>query len=67
MAKLDAKQRRALPAHDFAEPGSRKYPIENKSHAKDAKARASEMEHKGDLSKSAETKIDRAADRVLRR
>ena len=32
MAKLTSKQRKALPAGDFAGPG-RSYPIENKSHA----------------------------------
>ena len=37
MAKLDAKERKALPNSDFALPG-RKYPIENKNHARDALA-----------------------------
>jgi hypothetical protein len=66
MAKLTSKERKTLPKKDFAGPG-RSYPVENKSHARDAKARASEEEHKGKLSKSAENKIDRAADKVLRK
>lgn len=66
MAKLTAKQRNALPKKDFAGPG-RSYPVENASHARNAKARASEEEHKGKLSKSEESKIDRAADKVLHR
>lgn len=41
MAKLTAKARKALPAKDFAEPGKRKYPDENKSHARDALSRVS--------------------------
>lgn len=64
MAKLSTKQRKALPASKFAGPG-RSYPIEDKSHARNAKARASEMEHKGKLSKSEEERIDRKADAVL--
>jgi len=63
--KLKAKTRNSLPASKFGEPGSRKYPMEDKSHARNAKARASEMEHKGRMSKSTEEKIDRKADRVL--
>ncbi|HEX5508919.1 MAG TPA: DUF6582 domain-containing protein [Pseudolabrys sp.] len=41
MAKLTTKARKALPKKDFAEPGKRKYPIENKSHARDALSRVS--------------------------
>jgi len=65
MSKLKAKTRNALPASKFGEPKERKYPMENASHARNAKARASEMEHKGRISKSTEEKIDRKADRVL--
>lgn len=62
MAKLTTKERNALPAKDFAIPSERKYPIEDASHRKNAKARASEMEDKGDISKSTESKIDAKAD-----
>jgi hypothetical protein len=41
MAKLNAAQRNALPANDFAGPG-RSYPIEDASHARNALARASQ-------------------------
>jgi len=40
MAKLNAKKRNALPSSDFALPGKRKYPIGDKSHARNALARA---------------------------
>lgn len=40
MAKLTAKARKAIPKKDFALPGGR-YPIEDKSHARNALARAS--------------------------
>ena len=65
MGKLTTKARKDLPSRDFALPKSRKYPVENAAHAKDAKARASEMENKGRISRATEAKIDRAADRKL--
>lgn len=42
MGKLNAKQRNALPASDFAEPGERKYPVPDRSHAQNALARVSQ-------------------------
>lgn len=67
MSKLTTKQRNKLPSSDFAEPKERKYPIENKAHAKNAKARASEMEKKGKISESAKAKIDAKANKVLKK
>lgn len=66
MAKLTSKTRKTLPASKFAEPGERKYPIPDKSHAKNAKARASEMENKGKISASTKEKIDAKANKVLK-
>jgi len=65
MAKLHAKERNSLPKSDFGMPGERKYPMPDKSHAANAKSRASEMEHKGKISKSTEHKIDAKADKKL--
>ncbi len=65
MAKLDAKERKKLPKGDFGLPGKRAYPMENKSHARNAKARASEMEKKGKLSMASKEKIDAKANKVL--
>ncbi len=65
MAKLSTKSRDKLPKSDFGLPGEKKYPMPDKSHARNAKARASEMEHKGKLSSSAKSKIDAKADRIL--
>lgn len=42
MAKLTSKQRKKLPKSDFAEPAQRKYPIQDRSHAADAKARVAQ-------------------------
>lgn len=39
---LDAAERNALPTGEFAEPAERKYPIENRAHAANAKARVSQ-------------------------
>jgi hypothetical protein len=41
MAKLSAKARKKLPKKDFALPSERKFPIEDKSHARNALARSS--------------------------
>ena len=65
MAKLTTKSRDKLPKSEFGMPSERKYPMENASHAKNAKARASEMEKKGKLSSSMKSKIDAKANRIL--
>ena len=65
MAKLTTKARNKLPKSDFAGPG-RSYPVEDKAHARNAKARASQMESKGKLSESAKERIDSKANKVLK-
>jgi hypothetical protein len=65
MAKLTAKKRNKIPKKEFGLPSQRKYPMEDKSHARNAKARASEMENKGKLSSASKAKIDAKADKVL--
>lgn len=65
MDKLSSKSRNKLPASSFGMPGERKYPMPDASHARNAKARASEMEHKGRISGGAKEAIDRKADRKL--
>ena len=64
MAKLSAGQRKAMPKSEFAGPG-RSYPVPDKSHAANAKARATQMVAKGKLSSSSKAKIDAKANRVL--
>jgi hypothetical protein len=59
MAKLTAKARKAIPTSKFAGPG-RSYPIEDKAHARNAKARASQF-----ASPALKKKIDAKANRVL--
>jgi len=65
MAKLTTKARKALPKSEFALPAERKYPVDTKARAANAKARATQMVAKGRLSKSAEKKIDAKANKVL--
>ena len=67
MAKLSTKARKRLPASDFGEPGSRKYPMPDRSHAANAKSRASQAVKAGRMSRSNEAKIDAKADRKLGR
>lgn len=67
MSKLTAKKRRKLPASQFGEPGSRKYPMPDASHAANAKARASQQEAKGNLSPAEKARIGAKANRVLKR
>ena len=67
MGKLTSKERSRLPETAFGQPKERKYPMPDKSHASNAKARASQAVNAGRMSKSEEQKIDRKADRVLSR
>jgi hypothetical protein len=64
MAKLSAAQRNALPASKFAGP-DRTYPIPDKSHAANAKARATQAVAAGIMSSSQEASIDAKANAVL--
>ncbi len=66
MSKLTTSARKKLPASDFALPGGR-YPVEDKAHARDAKARASQALHSGHLSVAEKAKVDRKANAVLAR
>ncbi len=62
--KLTAKKRKGLPKKDFAGPDE-SYPINDKNHARNAKARASEMKNKGKISDSEKSKIDAKANKKL--
>jgi len=66
MAKLSTKTRNALPKSDFGMPGSRAYPMPDKSHAANAKARATQMVNAGKLSPSSKAKIDAKANKILK-
>lgn len=65
MSKLTTKERNKLPKSSFGEPGERKYPMPDRSHAANAKARASQAYKKGLISLSAEQHIDAKANKIL--
>lgn len=65
MARLTSKRRRKLRKSSFALPGNRKYPVHDKPHARNAKARASQMYKRGKISKSTRDKIFAKANKVL--
>ena len=66
MAKLTAAARKKLPNSAFAGPG-RSYPVEDKAHARNAKARASQQVKRGNLSPAAAARVNAKANRVLNR
>lgn len=65
MAELTTKKRNSEPKSDFGLPDERKYPMPDKSHARNAKARASQQAKAGNLSAADKRTVDRKADRVL--
>jgi hypothetical protein len=65
MAELSTKRRNKLTKSDFGLPGQKKYPMPDREHAANAKARATQMENKGKLSASSKAKIDAKANRIL--
>ena len=64
MTKLTSKARNALPASTFAGP-DRSYPIPDKSHAANAKARATQAVKAGRMSSAEASKIKVKANRKL--
>ena len=62
--KLTAASRKAIPTKEFAGP-DRSYPIEDASHAKNAKARARQMLNRGRLSSAEYSHIVKRANRKL--
>lgn len=65
MSKLHAAVRNKLAASEFGEPKQRKYPMPDRSHAANAKARATQMVKRGKLSPESAEKIRAKANRIL--
>ena len=65
MATLTEKQRDKLPDSKYGLPEERKYPMPDKDHARNAKARASQQQNAGRITAAEERKIDRKADKIL--
>ena len=65
MAILTSKERKHLESGVFGEPSKRAYPMPDKAHAANAKARATQEVAKGNLSPSEKAKIDAKANKIL--
>jgi len=65
MSKLTTGERKALPKSDFAGPG-KSYPVPDKAHAANAKARATQAVNAGRMSPASAAKIDANANKVLK-
>jgi hypothetical protein len=75
MAELTSKKREQLPTKDFGLPEkartkqakkeSGNYPMPDKAHARNAKARAAQQENAGTITKQERERIDRKANKVL--
>lgn len=67
MSKLTTDRRNGLSKSQFGLPESKKYPMPDRRHAANAKARASQEAKAGKLSARNKQKIDTKANRVLSR
>lgn len=67
MAKLTAAQRKKLSSSSYGLPGKKAYPMPDRAHAANAKARAAQQEKKGNLTASQRKQVDAKANKVLRR
>ena len=65
LTELSTHARNALADRQFGLPAKRAYPMPDASHARNAKARASEEFHKGKLSSAEKALVDRKADDLL--
>ncbi len=65
MAKLTSGTRKALPKAVFALPAERKYPINDRAHAANAKSRATQQVKAGNLSPASAAKIRTKANLLL--
>lgn len=64
--KLTTSARKAIPASEFGMPSKRAYPMPDRSHAVNAKARATQQVSKGNLSASAAARIRAKANAMLK-
>lgn len=65
MAELTASARKHIPSSGFGEPSKRKYPMPDRAHAANAKARATQQVKKGNLGAATAARIKAKANRIL--
>jgi hypothetical protein len=66
MPRLTSKDRKSEPKEEFGLPGERKYPMPDRRHAANAKARAEQQFEKGNLTATQKKSIDAKADKKLK-
>lgn len=64
---ISAKKRKSIPKSQFGLPSKRKYPVDTKKRAANAKARATQAVKAGRMSKSTAARIKAKANRRLAR
>lgn len=67
MAQLTSARRNALPGSAFALPGQRAFPVFDRAHAANAKARATQAVKAGRMAPSTAARIKAKANKVLGR
>ncbi len=65
MAELTTKARKKIPKEQFGLPATRQYPMPDKAHAANAKARATQQVNAGNLTPAQKAKIDAKANKIL--
>jgi hypothetical protein len=66
MPRLTSKDRKSEPKEEFGLPGERKYPMPDRRHAANAKARAEQQFEKGKLTATQKKSIDAKANKKLK-
>jgi hypothetical protein len=63
--KITVASRNKMSKSEFGLPGSKSYPMPDRAHAANAKARATQQVNAGNLSPSSKAKIDAKANKIL--
>lgn len=64
---MTTKRRKSLRGSQFGLPGKRKFPIDTRARAANAKARATQQLNKGNITRAERDRIFARADRVLKK
>ncbi len=67
MAELTTKERKGMSSSMFGLPGKRAYPMPDREHAGNAKARASQQLKAGNLTAGEKAQIDAKANKILKK
>ncbi len=66
MAILTTAKRKKIPKSEFGLPGKKMFPMPDREHAANAKARSTQGVNKGTLSPAQKSKIDAKANKILK-